>query len=267
MKMDAKEDSASAMRFAVFGDGKLLWASKPIQKRGEEEECVCDVTGRRQVELRVRCDGSNANAWGAWIDPYLVECDAFVAKAQAVRDKRGNQSSMAAELFWQSEARPTPSPPEAKPKDPAPPASPPTPKRIAVYKVVFPGEVILTTSEQEMRGLQKRYPGEFKGDRGHWAGPLGYAYADRQPGTVLLRRYFTGRRHVFTTRKLPHYREEGLGAWVPERQTTGTSVRLGFIRKKDAAMEYSHEGAAAFFRKLGYHPSGLRFYLFDQVGP
>jgi hypothetical protein len=131
---------------------------------------------------------------------------------------------------------------------------------------VFPGDVILTTNEGEVNDIKKRYPGEFQGDKGHFSGVLGYAYPDRQPGTVLLRRYFTGKKHVFTTRKLdnPRYKEEGLGAWVLEQAARGTSLQLGFLRKKDAAMEYGAEGTTGYFKRFGYQVSDLRFHLFRE---
>jgi hypothetical protein len=103
MRPDADGDSASPMTFAVVGDTKLLWASEPIQKRGESDECICDVTGVRRLELRVRCAGSNAHAWGVWIDPYLVECHAFVAGARALRERRSYPSVVESEGYWQPE--------------------------------------------------------------------------------------------------------------------------------------------------------------------
>jgi hypothetical protein len=269
LRPDADQDSASPMTFAVFGDGKLLWASEKIQKRGESDDCVCEVTGVRRLELRVRCGVGDAFARGAWIDPYLVECDAFAEAARAERKKRGLPAYLESESYWRPEAQ-IEAPPVQIDSPPRAETNPPrAPKLIPVFKVVFPGDVLLTTSEQEVKGIQKHYPGEFKGDSGHWAGSLGYAFAEQQPGTVLLRRYLTGGKHVFTTRKLdnPRYKEEGLGAWVPERETPGASVRLGFFRKKDAAREYGPEGVNDAFRKIGYHPSGLRFYLFDQGRP
>ncbi len=110
----AVQDSFSPVTFAVFGDGKLLWASGPIQKRGESEECVCDVTGVIRLELRVRCAGQQTWAWGAWIDPYLVECDAFVAEARKARDKRPPPENVQEASFWGPEARSEAAPPTAR---------------------------------------------------------------------------------------------------------------------------------------------------------
>jgi hypothetical protein len=266
LRPGADEDSASPLTFAVFGDGKLLWASKPIQKRGESDDCLCEVTGVRRLVLRVRCGGGNACACGAWIDPYLVECDSFAEAARAERKKRPLPAYLESESYWGPEAQN-----EAPPVRVDSPArgeiNPPrAPRLIPVFKVVFPGDVLLTTNEQEMKDIQMRYPGEFQGDKGHFAAVLGYAYAERQPGTVLLRRYFTGNKHVFTTRKLdnPRYKEEGLGAWVLEQEAPGTSLQLGFLRKKDGAMEYGAKGTTDYLKKFGYQVSDLRFHLFRE---
>ncbi|MBX3399275.1 MAG: DUF4339 domain-containing protein [Gemmataceae bacterium] len=159
---------------------------------------------------------------------------------------------------------------ESKPAVPAVPEPkavvPAKPKLIPVYKVVFPGDVLLTTNEEEVKNIVKVYPGEFKGDKGHWTGTFGFAYAERQEGTVLLRRYLVGNKRVFTTRKLdnPNYKEEGMGAWVSEKERDGTTLQLGFFRKKDAAKEYGSEKTTEFFGKLGYSPSELKFYMFDK---
>ena len=49
-----------------------------------------------------------------------------------------------------------------------PPPEKPTPKRVAVWKVVCPGDVILTTDQDGVDRLSKAIPGEFKGDKGHF---------------------------------------------------------------------------------------------------
>ena len=132
--------------------------------------------------------------------------------------------------------------------------------------MVLPGDVLLTTNEREVSDLKKRYPGKFQGDKGHLSEVLGYAFAEQQPGAVLLRRYWTGSKHFYATRKLddPRYKEEWLAAWVLEQEAPGTSLQLGFLRKKDGAMEYGAKGTTDHFMKLGYQVSDLRFYLFRE---
>jgi WD40 repeat protein len=58
------------MIFSVLGDGRELWRSRPLQRPGESEPCNVDVTGVRQLEVRVtHRDGGAAHA--VWVDPYV----------------------------------------------------------------------------------------------------------------------------------------------------------------------------------------------------
>lgn len=246
MLRSAAADSQTPLVFEVYGDGKLLWRSEPIQHRGDEEECVCDVTGVVQLELCVACTGGNANAWAAWIDPHLIQTDTFIALAAGAKKI----------------LRPPSNPSQVQ----ASATRPAKPKLIAVYKVIFPGDVLLTTNEQEVKNIAKVYPGEFNGSKGHHQEVFGYAHAERQEGTVQLRRYLVGKKREFTTRKidLTTYKEEGLGGWVYDKERAGTTQRFGFFRLKDNAYEYGPAGKTEFFRKQGYVPNDLKFYLFDK---
>jgi S1-C subfamily serine protease len=58
------------MTFSVVGDGRELWRSRPIQSPGESHACIVDVTGVRQLEVRVYCNGQEA-AHAVWLDPYV----------------------------------------------------------------------------------------------------------------------------------------------------------------------------------------------------
>jgi S1-C subfamily serine protease len=58
------------MIFSVVGDGRELWRSQPIQRSGESQPCTVDVTGVRQLEVRVYCDNAGA-AHAVWVDPYI----------------------------------------------------------------------------------------------------------------------------------------------------------------------------------------------------
>jgi DNA-binding beta-propeller fold protein YncE len=63
---------ASPMTFSVVGDGRELWRSRPLQRPGESQPCTVDVTGVRQLEVRVSCENGGANAAHAvWVDPYV----------------------------------------------------------------------------------------------------------------------------------------------------------------------------------------------------
>jgi S1-C subfamily serine protease len=70
--------------FQVFGDGKLLWQSKPITTRGEFDECVVDVKGVQSLELRVAVvTGTGYGAHAVWLDPVLLGADSAALKKQA----------------------------------------------------------------------------------------------------------------------------------------------------------------------------------------
>jgi serine/threonine protein kinase len=69
---DSASRAATSMRFVVVGDGRALWQSNPIQKRGDQQECQVDVSSIDVLELVVTCSGDNADAHAAWIEPQLV---------------------------------------------------------------------------------------------------------------------------------------------------------------------------------------------------
>ena len=153
----------------------------------------------------------------------------------------------------------------ATPKPPSPPSKP---KLIPLYKIVFPSEVMLTANTDEVKQLQKAYPGKWNGKSGTHVAMLGYGFAEQQPGTALLRRYLVspGRAHAFATRPInnPRFKEEGLGVWVSEQKSPGTSLWIGFAHNKGAPMEFDLESATASFKKIGYTPTSFQFYLFDK---
>lgn len=61
----------SPITFEVWGDGRKLWNSKPIQKWLEAVLFSVDVRAVQTLELRVVCPGLNENAQCFWLDPYL----------------------------------------------------------------------------------------------------------------------------------------------------------------------------------------------------
>jgi WD40 repeat protein len=64
--------AVSPMTFSVVGDGRELWKSQPLQRPGESQPCIVDVTGVQQLEVRVWCDNRGAGAAHAvWVDPYV----------------------------------------------------------------------------------------------------------------------------------------------------------------------------------------------------
>jgi WD40 repeat protein len=63
---------APSMAFSVVGDGRELWKWQPIGHPGESQSCTVNVTGVRQLELRVYCDsGDQSFGHAVWVDPYV----------------------------------------------------------------------------------------------------------------------------------------------------------------------------------------------------
>jgi hypothetical protein len=62
--------SETPLTFSVVGDGRELWKSLPLQHAGESQACTVDVTGVRELEVRVSCDSAGA-AHAVWVDPYV----------------------------------------------------------------------------------------------------------------------------------------------------------------------------------------------------
>lgn len=67
----AKNDAESPLTFKVYGDGKLLWQSRPIQKKNDGQDCRISIRRVRQLKLEVNCPGSDGGAHAAWINPVI----------------------------------------------------------------------------------------------------------------------------------------------------------------------------------------------------
>lgn len=59
--------------FEVLGDNKVLWTSKPIQARGDIQECKIDVSKVSILELRVTVTGTEWNAHAVWLEPRVLK--------------------------------------------------------------------------------------------------------------------------------------------------------------------------------------------------
>ena len=64
--------AGSPLVFSVTSGDKLLWQSKGVQKTGDVQHAMVDVTGLGSIRLNTRATGSNACAHAVWIDPQLV---------------------------------------------------------------------------------------------------------------------------------------------------------------------------------------------------
>jgi hypothetical protein len=69
---DAWGPTKTPVTFHVIGDGKLLWTSKPLQHKGDQEEFRLGVSGVKDLLLCVRCQGQAEYTWSVWLDPYLL---------------------------------------------------------------------------------------------------------------------------------------------------------------------------------------------------
>ena len=70
---DTSGGSYSPLRFVVLGDGRKLWESNPVQKRGDDQECTVNVKGIDTIELLVTCSGGSGGAHAVWIEPRLLK--------------------------------------------------------------------------------------------------------------------------------------------------------------------------------------------------
>lgn len=62
----------SPLIFEVWGDGRLLARSSPIQKPGETLPVSVKVGRVEVLELRVVCQGGNQYAFAVWIEPHVL---------------------------------------------------------------------------------------------------------------------------------------------------------------------------------------------------
>ena len=67
------ETSATPLTFRVFGDGQLLWQSRPLKTPEDSAECDVRVSKIKTLILQVHCPGSSVKAWALWVDPVLAK--------------------------------------------------------------------------------------------------------------------------------------------------------------------------------------------------
>jgi hypothetical protein len=63
----------SPIVFRIVGDGRQLWQSPPLAKRDQMARYSVDISDVITLELHTETNGSAFMAWGAWLDPELVE--------------------------------------------------------------------------------------------------------------------------------------------------------------------------------------------------
>jgi serine/threonine protein kinase len=70
---DGPSGSFAPCTFAVYGDGKLLWKSRPISSQAHGQKCALDVTGVNKLTIAVTCAGEPKGAHAVWVEPCLMK--------------------------------------------------------------------------------------------------------------------------------------------------------------------------------------------------
>jgi hypothetical protein len=61
------------MLFAVYGDGKLLWRSKPVASQEDTQSCMdLSVQGVDKLTLEVSGSGDERGTHAVWIEPSVT---------------------------------------------------------------------------------------------------------------------------------------------------------------------------------------------------
>jgi hypothetical protein len=68
---DGPPESEAPFEFAVYGDGQLLWRSRPLSSQADAQTCEVSVQGRERLRLEVQSADEPRGAHAVWIEPYL----------------------------------------------------------------------------------------------------------------------------------------------------------------------------------------------------
>jgi serine/threonine protein kinase len=66
---DGVPPAANPCVFKVFGDGRLLWESRPVRSQADTQACAVSVRGVNELRLAVTCAGEPFGAHTIWVDP------------------------------------------------------------------------------------------------------------------------------------------------------------------------------------------------------
>lgn len=69
---DSSEPKPETVVFSVFGDGRLLWRSNPLNPTGKGEECRVEVVGVSLLKLEVAAQGDVRGLHALWHEPRLI---------------------------------------------------------------------------------------------------------------------------------------------------------------------------------------------------
>lgn len=70
---DTAENPWGAAIFGIHGDGKLLWKSSPIKKRGKVAEFRLDLNDVEVLQLSVQVEGHSHYVHAVWVEPRLTK--------------------------------------------------------------------------------------------------------------------------------------------------------------------------------------------------
>jgi hypothetical protein len=68
---DGPPRSDTPLTFSVFGDGQLLWKSRPVVTQADAQKCSIAVKGVNVLAIQLDCPGFPGGAHAVWIDPRL----------------------------------------------------------------------------------------------------------------------------------------------------------------------------------------------------
>lgn len=68
---DTSSGSRKPMAFAVSGDNRQIWKSRPISMPGQTDECKVSVKDIKKLTLQVTGDGDPYGLHGVWVEPSL----------------------------------------------------------------------------------------------------------------------------------------------------------------------------------------------------
>jgi serine/threonine protein kinase len=57
--------------FSVYGDGQLLWKSRPVSSQADAQRCAVSVAGVDVLTIEVDCPGPPRDAHAVWIEPHV----------------------------------------------------------------------------------------------------------------------------------------------------------------------------------------------------
>jgi len=201
---DYERDPASAVVFAVFGDGRPLWMSRELHAGHNTDICVCDVRGVQVLELRVRSAGAASWAHATWIDPHFVVTDDFGSQASP-----GQMANALPQFQWNE-------------TEGMPPATQSPPALVPLFKVITPLRGVLTIDKAEVALLKDKYPGAFDGGKGHHVSILGFVATEEGTGLVPLWKWTHRKTDRFayavrTPATDNNFRSGKAGVWEPSR--------------------------------------------------